>query len=188
MSESQGVVYVVDGEAARKSTVKQIRTGLIIGAVLALVAAIVIFSWPKATLAVIAVVFGIYILVRGVSRLAFGIFGPGLTGLGRTLSIILGVLLIAAAIFVFANLVTGLAILGILIGLSWILDGIATLVESHKRALPIVIGIISIVAGVVVLFIPVSALAALVWLFAIFLIVVAIFSVIGAITVGRAAK
>lgn len=188
MSDSQGIVYVLDGAAANKAAVKSIRTGLIIGAVLALIAAGVLLAWPGATLVVIGVVFGIYILVRGISRLAFGIFGPGLTGLGRTLSIVLGVLLIAAAIFVFANLVTGLAILGILIGLSWILDGIATLVESNKRALPIVVGIVSIVAGVVVLFIPIGALAALVWIFAIFLIVVAIFSVIGAITVGRAAR
>ena len=184
----QGFVFYGDSADQTNAVVKAIRTGLIIGAVLTAVVGGLILGLPGITLAVIAVVFGLFILVRGIVRLAAGIFGPGLSAGGRTLSIILGILLIAAAIFVLRNLEAGLAVLGLLIGLSWIIDGIAMLVESAKgpaRGFSTVAGLISVIAGVVVLFIPVSGVAVLTVLAGVVFLVLAVLQIVGAILVGR---
>lgn len=184
----QGFVFYGDSADQTKAAVKAIRTSLIIGGILTLLVGGVILAWPNATLAVIAVVFGLFILIRGIVRLAVGIFGPGLTAGGRTLSIILGILLLAAAIFVLRNLEAGLAVIGLLIGLSWIIDGIATLIESGKgasRGFSIFAGIVSIVAGVVVLFVPVTGVAFLVLLTGIVFLILGVLQIIGAIVVGR---
>lgn len=184
----QGFVFYGDSADQTAAAVKAIRTGLVIGAVLALLAGGFILGFPNGALAVIAVVFGLFILIRGIVRLALGLFGPGLSAGGRTLSIILGILLIAASIFVLRNLEAGLAVLGLLIGLSWIVDGIAMLVESGRgvvRGFSLVAGLISVIAGVVVLFVPVTGVAVLTIFTAIVFLVLGVLQVIGAIMVGR---
>ncbi len=183
-----GFEFYGDAGSHNKQAVGAIRTGLVLGAVLTAIVGTVIFVWPAITLAIIAVVFGLFVLIRGIFRLVAGIFAPGISAAGRVLSIILGVLLIAAAVFVLRNLEAGLAVLGLLIGLSWIIDGIATLVESRNdgsRAFSIVTGVISIVAGVVILFVPVSGVAFLTLFAGAVFIVLAILQIVGAILVGR---
>jgi uncharacterized membrane protein HdeD (DUF308 family) len=190
-SDLQGFAFYGDSANTAKATVKVIQTGLIIGAVLSALVGIIVLSWPVATLVVVAVLFGIYFLVRGIVRVAVGIFAPGITGGGRALSIILGVLLIAVGIFALKNPGDSLALLGILIGLSWIIDGIATLVESSNKAsrgFAIAAGIISIIAGVVVLFVPIDGVATLTIIGGIFLIVLAVAQALGAVVLASAAK
>ncbi|MBK5238964.1 MAG: DUF308 domain-containing protein [Actinomycetales bacterium] len=190
-SDLQGFAFYGDSATTAKATVKVIQTGLVIGAVLSALVGIIVLSWPMATLVVVAVLFGLYFLVRGIVRVAVGIFAPGLTGGGRTLSIILGVLLVAVGIFALKNPGDSLALLGILIGISWVIDGIATLVESSNKAsrgFAIAAGIISIVAGVVVLFVPIDGVATLTIIAGIFLIVLAVAQALGAIVLASAAK
>ncbi|MEY4101901.1 MAG: hypothetical protein RIR88_35 [Actinomycetota bacterium] len=190
-TEFQGFAFYGDGHETAKQTIKVIQTGLVIGAVLAAVFGGLILAWPGATLLVIAVLLGLYFLIRGVVRLVAGIFAPGLTAGGRTLSNILGILLIAVGIFALKNPGDSLAILGILIGLSWIIDGIATLVEASRavsRGFAIAAGIISIAAGVVVLFVPIEGVAVLTLVAGIFLIVIAVAQIVGAIALGASAK
>lgn len=186
---TESFAFYGDGAEQNKKAVAVIRTGLIIGAILTAVVAGIIFAWPGITLAIIAVVFGLYILVRGVVRLVAGIFAPGYSAGGRVLSILLGVLLLAASVFMLRNLEGSLLVLGLLIGLSWIIDGIATLVESSRdgsRAWSIVTGIIGIVAGIVVLFVPVGGVVFLTYFTAIVFIVLAILQIVAAIMVGKA--
>jgi uncharacterized membrane protein HdeD (DUF308 family) len=190
-SDLQGFAFYGDSANTAKATVKVIQTGLIIGAILSALVGIIILSWPLATLVVVAVLFGLYFLVRGIVRLIAGIFAPGLTAGGRTLSIILGILLIAVGIFALKNPGDSIALLGILIGLSWIIDGIATLVEasnSASRGFAIATGIISIIAGAVVLFVPIDGVATLTIIGGIFMIVLALAQALGAIVLASAAK
>ena len=193
MSDSPTPTFVFygDGAAQNKSVIAAIRTALVIGAVFAAAVAGVIFAWPGITLGIIAVVFGIYVLVRGIIRFVSGVFAPGITGAGRTLSIILGVLLIAASIFMLRHLDDTLAVLGLLIGLSWIIDGIATVVESSRdtsRALSLVSGIVSILAGVVFLFIPANGVVFLTFFTAGVFILLAILQIVAAILVGKSRR
>jgi len=189
-SPTQSFVFYGDGAAQNKSVVAAIRTGLVIGAVLAAIVAVLIFSWPG-VLPTIAVIFGIYVLVRGIIRFTAGIFAPGLTGPGRTLSIILGVLLVAASIFMLRNLDSTIAVIGLLIGLAWIIDGIATVVESSRdrsRGVSLVAGIISILAGVVFLFIPSDGVLFLTYFTGAVFALLAILQLVGAFMVGRARR
>ena len=190
-SSLKGFAFYGDSANTAKATVKVIQTGLIVGAVLSALVGIIVLSWPLATLVVVAVLFGLYFLVRGIVRVAVGIFAPGLTASGRALSIVLGVLLIGVGIFALTNTAGTLAVIGILIGISWIIDGIATLVESSNkvsRGFAIAAGIISIIAGVVVLAVPLDGVAALTIIAGLFLIVLAVAQAMGAIVLASAAK
>lgn len=190
-AQFKGFAFYGDSANTAKATVKVIQTGLIVGAILSALVGIIVLSWPMATLVVVAVMFGLYFLVRGIVRVIVGIFGPGLTAGGRALSIILGVLLGAVGIFALMNTAGTLALLGILIGISWIIDGIATIVESSNkgsRGFAIAAGIIGIAAGVVVLAVPIDGVATLTIIAGIFLIVLAVAQALGAIVLASAAK
>lgn len=190
-SKLQGFAFYGNSADTAKATVKVIQTGLIIGAILSALVGIIVLSWPEATLVVVAVLFGLYFLVRGIVRVAVGIFAPGLTGAGRALSIILGVLLAGVGVFALTNTAGTLAVLGILIGISWIIDGVATLVESSNKAsrgFAIASGIVGIIAGGVLLFVPISGVAMLTIIGGLFLIVLAVAQALGAIVLASAAK
>jgi uncharacterized membrane protein HdeD (DUF308 family) len=174
-----------------KQTLHVIQTGLIIGAVLSALFGVLILTLPLISLAIVAALVGLFFLIRGLVRLIVGIFAPGLSTGGRILSIVLGVLLIAVGVFALKNPGESLALLGILIGLSWIIDGIASLVESGSapsRGFAIAGGIISIVAGIVVLSVPITSVAVLVWITGIFLLVFAVAQIVGAFVAGSAAR
>ena len=176
-AQFKGFAFYGDSANTAKATVKVIQTGLIVGAILSALVGIIVLSWPMATLVVVAVMFGLYFLVRGIVRVIVGIFGPGLTAGGRALSIILGVLLVGVGIFALMNTAGTLAVLGILIGNSWIIDGIATIVESSNKAsrgFAIAAGIIGVAAGVVVLAVPIDGVATLTTIAGLFLIVLAV--------------
>lgn len=191
MSNTTSFAFYGDSQENARETVKAIQTSLIIGAILSAIVGTILLAWTGAALFIVAMVLGIYFLVRGIVRLVSGIFAPGLTAGGRTLSIILGILLVIVGIFVMKNPGDSLALLGILIGLSWIIDGIATLVESSQavsRGFAIVAGILGIIAGIVVLFVPLESVAVLTMIAGLFLVVIAIAQIIGAIVLGSKAK
>ena len=193
MTQSDVQLFAFYGEDAEsaKSVVRVLQTGLFIGALIALVAGGAILAWPGGASTVIALIFGLYFLIRGLVRVAVGIFGPGLTGGGRALSIVLGILLVVVGVFAFKSPAGIVELLGILIGIMWIIDGVATLVESGRgssRGIAITLGLISLIAGVAVLFVPATAVDVLIVLGGVFLIVIGVAQAIGAFTVGRMAK
>ena len=190
-SDVQSFTFYGDDAASARSVVRVLQTGLFIGALIALVAGGAILAWPGGSSTVIALIFGLYFLIRGLVRVAVGIFGPGLTGGGRALSIVIGILLIVVGVFAFKSPSGILELLGILIGIMWIIDGIATLVESGRgssRGIAITLGLISLIAGVAVLFVPAAAVDVLIVLGGVFLIVIGVAQAIGAFTIGRMAK
>jgi uncharacterized membrane protein HdeD (DUF308 family) len=187
-SPTQTFVFYGDGASANASVIKAIRASLVFGAIIAAAVAGVIFAWPGMTLAIIAVVFGIYVLIRGVIQFVTGAFAPGVTSAGRVLGIILGVLLIAASIFMLRNVENSLTVLGLLIGLSWILDGVAIVIAASRdrsRSISLIAGIVSIVAGIVFLFIPSDGVAFLTYFAGAVFVLLAVLQVIGAILVGK---
>jgi uncharacterized membrane protein HdeD (DUF308 family) len=189
--DTRGFVYYDNGLENTKQAVRAIQAGLVLGAVLAAVFGALILTATAGVLTLVAIFIGLYFLIRGLFRLVTGIFAPGLTAGGRTLSIIFGVLLIVLGVFALKNLDASLAILGILIGLSWLIDGIVTLVESGhsaSRGFSIFIGLVSIIAGIVVLTVPIGAVEVLTLITGIFLVVIAIAQAIAAIYIGIAAK
>ena len=130
--EVQGFAFYGDGHETAKQTVKVIRTGLIIGALLSALFGVLILTATGQVLEVVAVLFGIYFIVRGAIRLGTGFLSGAFGAAGRALNIIIGILLLIVGVLAVIHPVEILAVIGILIGVSWIIDGIVSIVESSK--------------------------------------------------------
>lgn len=188
MSDNTALGFEIDPDRLSKSEVNGIRVALGISSVIALVLGILILVWPDKTAGLLAVLFGLYFLIVGIVRLAKGIFSRGISGGSRTLNIVLGLLLVIAGIFALRNLDSTVALLGIIIGIAWIIEGVAALVESAtdgSRWPGILFGVISIIAGIVVLFLPEATVVVLIWIGGIFLVVAGLVQLVQAFTFGR---
>ena len=173
-------------ELTRKA-VRNIPGGLALTGVLSIILGALVLFWPGATLDVVAVLFGLYFLISGAVRVVTGIITP-LSGGLRVLNILTGVLIFIVGVVAIRNPLASLAVLGMVIGIAWIVEGIMALTESESggsRWYAITYGVISIIAGVVVLFLPVGSLAALVVFGGIFLVVLGIVEVVRAFAFGR---
>lgn len=181
--------FGLDPSRLSRGDIIGVRVAMAISGVVAFVLGIIVLGQPAATLAVVAVLFGLYFLVSGVIRVIRGLFTHGPAG-GRILSILFGVLLIGAGIITIRNPLNSLVVLGLLIGIAWIIEGIAVLAETasdSSRWPGLLLGIVSLIAGIVVLFAPLQSLAALVLLVGIFLIVSGIVQVVESFIFGRRA-
>jgi uncharacterized membrane protein HdeD (DUF308 family) len=187
----QGFAFNGDGHETAKQTLKVIRAGLVIGAILSALFGVLILTATGQVLEVVAVLFGIYFIIRGAVRLGTGLFSGAFGGAGRALNIIIGLLLLVVGVLAVFHPAEILAVIGILIGISWIIDGIVSLVESSKspsKAFSIIAGIISVIAGFVVVLLPLEGVAVLTMIAGIFLLVIAIVQIIGAIMIGKVAR
>jgi len=181
----------IDPRNLSKSEVTTIRTAMAIGGVVAVILGVMILVWPGATLSVIAVLFGLYFLVGGIARIVRGIAMAGGSAGVRVLNILLGVLLLVAGIVAIRNPIGSLAVLGMVIGISWLIEGVAALVETasdSSRWFGILFAVISIVAGIVVLLSPVNSLGVLVVVGGVFLIVSGLVQLVMSFTLGRGAQ
>lgn len=154
-------------------------TGTLIAvSIIGIILGILALVWPNATLLTIAILFGSYLIVAGVFRLSAAITMDSLSTGVRWLLGILGALIIVAGIVSLANPFQSLIILAFVIGVGWILDGIADISAGiagstrGPRWLAVVSGVISILAGIVIFLLPGLAITAFIMFGAILLIVV----------------
>lgn len=170
---------------------RQTRVVWAIRAVSALVIGILVLVWPQATVSILAVLLGIYFAILGIVRLVQGITDKDLNGGGRAANIILGALILAAGIIVIRNPFETAVFIVLLVGISWIFEGVATLVDTARgngSGVTIVIGILIALAGVVVVLFAPEATTAYAIFFGIVLIAVALLDLVLLIVVGRFVK
>lgn len=163
----------LDSRSLSKSAFAGVRLAIAGSGLLALVVGILILVWPGSIVAVLGVLFGLYFLISGIAHMARGLFTKSAAGGGRILNILLGVLLVVGGIVAIRNPLNFLAVLGMLIGISWIVEGVAALIETapdSSRWFGTVFGAIAIVAGVAVLFSPVESVTILVVIGGVFLV------------------
>ena len=181
----------IDPRNLSKSELIGARVAMAVAGVLAVALGIMVLAWSAATLAIVAVLFGLYFLFGGVSRVARGLFMTGTAGGIRVLNILLGVLLLVAGIVSIRNPLNSLAVLGLVIGISWLVEGVAALVETAPDAskwFGTLFGAISVVAGISILLSPVGSLAVLVLVGGVFLIISGASQIMMAVTFGRRAS
>jgi uncharacterized membrane protein HdeD (DUF308 family) len=160
--------------------------------ILTLILGIMVMAWPHATVKLVALLFGLQLLIGGIFALvrAFTNSGEG----SRVLLAVLGVLGILVGIFVLRHLFQTVVILVVLLGVYWVLHGIIEffVAVDHRgapgRGVSIVMGILSFIAGVVVLSWPAPTLLVLVWVLGIWLVVYGLIGIVGAFMVRRAVK
>ncbi|MGZ8177364.1 HdeD family acid-resistance protein [Williamsia sp. SKLECPSW1] len=163
--------------------------GLLVSvAVLGIVMGIIALVWPGPTLLVVAVLFGISLIVTGAYRLSVAFLAPGLSTGVRAVFGVLGLVILVAGVVCLADPAESLVLLAVVIGVGWIIQGVHDLV-SHRvdtNGVPhwvmIGSGVVSVLAGVVVITLPGLAISTFLVVGAILLIVV---SAINLITVPR---
>ena len=160
---------------------------VVLGA-LTLILGIIVSFHPTGSLNVVAVLLGILMILSGIFHL-IRIFGPGeehriWLGIAGLLFIVIGVVLIR-------HLHLSLALVGLFVGLTWVVQGVTALIGGiaggarEGRAWWITFGAVSLIAGIVVTATPVSSLTVLAVLLGIWFIIMGIFEIIGGLMLRR---
>jgi uncharacterized membrane protein HdeD (DUF308 family) len=141
------------------------------------VAGILVLAWPGRTLIVVAVLFGIQLVVTGVYRFVAAFAADALTGGTRVLLAVLGVLSLIIGLYAIRHVLLTLLALGLLLGIFWVINGTSELFmalsyrEMAGRGWTALMGIFSIFAGIIVLAFPGLSLLTLAVVLAIWLLV-----------------
>ncbi len=160
---------------------------LFLGVVTVILGLIVSFR-PSGSLAVIAVLIGILMIISGIFHL-IRVFDRAerhrvWLGIAGLLYVVIGVLLIR-------HLNLTVAFIGLVVGLTWIVSGLSALMSAgagsrEGRGWWIFFGIVSLIAGIIVVADPISSVTVLATLLGIWFIVIGLFEVIGAFMIRRA--
>ena len=151
--------------------------------IVTLILGIIVAVHPTGSLNVIAVLLGILLVISGIFDLirVFDSAEPHRIWIG-----IAGLLFIVAGVILIRHLDLTRALIGLFIGITWIVQGVAALIAGigggsrEGRGWWIAFGVISIIAGIVVTATPLSSLNVLAILFGIWFIVMGIVEIIGA--------
>jgi uncharacterized membrane protein HdeD (DUF308 family) len=151
--------------------------------IVTLILGIIVAAHPTGSLNVIAVLLGILMIISGIFHL-IRVFDPAephriWLGIAGLLFIVVGVILIR-------HLDLTRAVIGLFIGITWIIQGVVALIAGlsggsrEGRGWWIAFGVISLIAGIVVAATPLNSLTTLAVLFGILFIVMGAFEIIGA--------
>lgn len=160
---------------------------LVLG-VLTLILGIIVSFHPSGSLNVVAVLLGILMILSGIFHLV-RVFDRDeqhriWVGIAGLLFIVIGVVLIR-------HLHLTVALIGLIIGLTWVVQGLTALIGGlaggvrEGRAWWIAFGVISVIAGIVVVSAPVTSVNVLAVLLGIWFIVMGIFEIIAAFLLRR---
>jgi len=139
--------------------------------------------WPGRTLVVVAVLFGIQLIVMGIFRFVGAFASDDRTGGTRVLLALLGVLSLIIGLYALRHILITLLALALLLGIFWVVSGAVELFtalshrEMRSRGWTAVMGIFSIVAGIVVLGYPGISLLALAVVLSVWLVVFGIMQI-----------
>jgi uncharacterized membrane protein HdeD (DUF308 family) len=121
---------------------------------------LIVLIWPGATLLVLALLFGCYLVLSGVLSLIEGLSERAADGAMRIAYIVLGVLGVVLGLFCLRRIDVTVVLLAFLLSAFWIMRGVVDLAaasssrEVSGRGLRAFTGTISLIAGVLVLFWP----------------------------------
>ena len=151
-----------------------------------LVLGAVVLAWPGRTLAVVAVLFALQILVYGLFYVAQAIAAEDIDGGRRVLVALLGVVALVIGVLMLRDVTHTVEVLALLLGLFWIVVGAIGVMSAFVgrarpgRGLALLAGFLGIVAGIVVLAYPALSLTVLVAVLGVWLVV------FGALTIAIA--
>jgi uncharacterized membrane protein HdeD (DUF308 family) len=149
---------------------------LFIGAV-TLILGIIVTARPSGSLNVIAVLLGVLSIVSGLFHL---IRAFDRARSNRTWQAISGLLLVVVGVVLIRHLDLTVAAIGLLIGITWIVQGVAALIGAFAgvgviRLWWAVFGLVSLIAGIVVVASPVTSVTVLAVLIGIWFIIIGAF-------------
>ncbi len=162
-----------------------------IGGAVALILGIVALAFPVKALTAIAWIFGLFFVFSGALRLIQAIVSKGLPTGWRVFNGIVGLLLVAGGVIALVQPAALIDALGILIAVTWIIEGIASLADAspdQSRWFAILSGVLSIVAGLLILLWPAGIVVVVLWIVAFILIIGGITQLVMAFRFGKNVK
>ncbi len=152
-----------------------------------------VLAWPGKTILIAAILFGVYLLVTGISQV-FLVFSLTVPWGMRILPLISGVAAVALAVLCFLSLQNSILLLAIWIGVGFVFRGVATAVSAlgdpmlPGRVWQIFVGVISVVAGIVMLAAPFASIATLTLVVGIWLVVIGAFEIMSSFGIRAASR
>ncbi|MFV0633754.1 HdeD family acid-resistance protein [Demequina sp.] len=198
MSQHERPQYTVDGVAVNAEQLGRVAIGFarsvmgILG-LIAVAAGVALMVWPGPTLVVLGALTGAFFTLTGVVRIGLGIFMRGVPTGFQVLNVIMGLFLLFSGVVILKNLTAATGVLTVivvvLIGISWIIEGVTTLLETgrgHGSRFGWARGGIAILAGVVVLVVPTWSAMALVIVTGVSLVLLGLAGLTQAYLLGKA--
>ena len=168
---SDGVVVtpVDESDAAFRSWWRRLA---LTGGLISIALGLILMIWPDATLTVVSILVGLWLLLAGVVKLGQAAFIPeGRSAGSRVLQAIAGLLMIILGVICMRNLTKSLVLIALIIGVGWLFGGLieifaafSPLTRGWGRVGALLLGLISIAGAFVVIFWPEISLRVLVWL------------------------
>jgi uncharacterized membrane protein HdeD (DUF308 family) len=157
-----------------------------------LILGIIVAVHPSVSLNVIAVLLGILLIFSGVFQIVEAFDAAEQSRVWHGIS---GFLLIVAGVVLIRHLHLSIALIGLIVGLTWIFQGLSTLVAgiSGSRAglgtwWLSAFGVISLIAGIVVISAPVASITTLAALLGIWFAVIGVLEMVGGFLAWRARR
>ena len=155
---------------------------LVVVGVVTVILGLVVALHPTGSLNVIAVLLGVLLVISGIFDLvrAFDSSESHRVWLG-----IAGLLLVVIGVVLIRHLNLTVALVGLVIGITWIVQGLAALVTGfsgaagERRGWWIFFGLISLIAGIVVTAVPTTSVTVLAVLVGIWFIITGLMQIIG---------
>ncbi|TQF01229.1 HdeD family acid-resistance protein [Kitasatospora acidiphila] len=155
---------------------------------------VVVLAWPDRTLAVVGVLFGVYLLISGILQLVLAATVHTATGL-RVLGFISGALSVLVGLLCFRGPYQSVLLLSLWIGIGWLFRGITATVAALDvpngtpgRGWQIFLGVITAVAGAILLIDPFRSILALAVMAGIWLLALGVIEIGHAIALRSQAK
>jgi uncharacterized membrane protein HdeD (DUF308 family) len=154
--------------------------------ILTVLAGVAVLAWPSETLLVIAVLFGVQLIISGIFRFVGALASDDLTGGTRVMLALLGVLSIIIGLWAVRHAVLTLVALIVFLGIFWVINGLIEIFAalSHRdmpdRGWSVLMGVLSAIAGIIVLAYPGLTLVGLAVILGIWLLVFGILEIIAA--------
>jgi len=161
--------------------------------ILTVLAGVAVLAWPSETLLVIAVLFGVQLIISGIFRFVGALASDDLTGGTRVMLALLGVLSIIIGLWAVRHAVLTLVALIVFLGIFWVINGLIEIFAalSHRdmpdRGWSVLMGVLSAIAGIIVLAYPGLTLVGLAVILGIWLLVFGILEIIAAFRLRKLA-
>lgn len=168
-------------------------TSTLVSGLLAIALGVAVSAWPGQTVLVAGVVFGVYLLISGITQVVFA-FGLHATAGSRILMFISGAASLVLALLAFRHFGDAVLLLAIWVGVGFIFRGVATTVSAVSdpdmpgRGWALFIGIVNLLAGIIVMAWPFESIVTLAYVIGIWLIVLGVFEVISSFGIRKASK
>jgi uncharacterized membrane protein HdeD (DUF308 family) len=157
-----------------------VRAFIVFVAIAAIIIGVVSLTSTSATLFVVSILFGVFLIVVAIYRIAIAFENRRASAGGFVFNLIVAAVLFGTGIVCLNSSAQSLTILALFVGIGWVFDGLADLFAAGggytrgRRGLVALSGVVSILAGITFLFLPALSLEVFVEVAAILLIVVGI--------------